>query len=55
MRKDMSAADLIDTAFLAYNGGRLREGCRLFTERMLDDDVTVGITLTGALTPAGWA
>jgi deoxyhypusine synthase len=49
----MSAADLIETAFLAYNGGRLREGCRLFTERMLDDDVTVGITLTGALTPAG--
>jgi deoxyhypusine synthase len=49
----MSAADLIDTAFLAYNGGRLRDGCRLFTERMLDDDVTVGITLTGALTPAG--
>jgi deoxyhypusine synthase len=49
----MSAADLIDTAFLAYNGGRLREGCRLFTERMLEEDVTVGITLTGALTPAG--
>jgi deoxyhypusine synthase len=49
----MSAADLIDTAFLAYNGGRLREGCRLFTERMLNDDVTVGVTLTGALTPAG--
>jgi deoxyhypusine synthase len=51
--RDMSAADLIDTAFLAYNGGRLRDGCRLFTERMLDDDVTVGVTLTGALTPAG--
>ena len=51
--KDVSAADLIDGAFLAYNGGRLREGCRLFAERMLDDDVTVGITLTGALTPAG--
>ncbi|MBR9991228.1 MAG: deoxyhypusine synthase [Gemmatimonadetes bacterium] len=50
---DMGAADLIDTAFLAYNGGRLREGCRLFTERMLDDDVTIGMTLTGALTPAG--
>jgi deoxyhypusine synthase len=51
--KDVSAADLVDTAFLAYNGGRLRDGCRLFTERMLDDDVTIGITLTGALTPAG--
>jgi deoxyhypusine synthase len=51
--RDMTAADLIETAFLAYNGGRLRDGCRLFTERMLEDDVTVGITLTGALTPAG--
>ena len=50
---NMSAADLIDSAFLAYNGGRLRDGCRLFTERMLDDDVTIGLTLTGALTPAG--
>jgi deoxyhypusine synthase len=51
--KDMSTAELVDGAFLSYNGGRLREGCRLFTERMLDDDVTVGMTLTGALTPAG--
>jgi deoxyhypusine synthase len=50
---DMSVADLIDNAFLAYNAGRLQEGCRLFTERMLEDDVTVGVTLTGALTPAG--
>lgn len=48
-----SAADLIDQSFLAYNAGRLREACRLFTERMLEDDVTIGITLTGALTPAG--
>jgi deoxyhypusine synthase len=51
--RGMSAADVIDNAFLAYNGGRLRDGCRLFTERMLEDDVTVGVTLTGALTPAG--
>lgn len=49
----MSVHELIDNAFLAYNAGRLQEGCRLFVERMLDDDVTIGITLTGALTPAG--
>ena len=49
----MSVADLIDNAFLAYNAGRLQEGCRLYAERMLDEDVTVGVTLTGALTPAG--
>jgi deoxyhypusine synthase len=48
-----SAADLIDSAFLAYNGARLREACQLFTRRMLEPDVTVGMTLTGALTPAG--
>ncbi|HEX6644033.1 MAG TPA: deoxyhypusine synthase [Gemmatimonadales bacterium] len=48
-----TAADLIDNAFLAYNAGRLREGCMLFTQRMLEPDVTVGMTLTGAMTPAG--
>ena len=49
----ISAADLIDSAFISYNAGRLNEGCRLFSEKMLADDVTIGITLTGALTPAG--
>lgn len=48
-----SAADLIDNAFLAYNAGRLREGCHLFVTRMLEPEVTVGMTLTGAMTPAG--
>jgi deoxyhypusine synthase len=48
-----TAAELIENAFLAYNAGRLREGCQLFTQRMLDPDVTVGMTLTGAMTPAG--
>jgi deoxyhypusine synthase len=45
--------ELIDKAFLAYNGARLREACHLFTQRILEDDVTVGMSLTGALTPAG--
>ena len=46
-------ADLIDGTFLAYNAARLREACQLFTQKMLDSDVTVGMSLTGALTPAG--
>ena len=46
-------ADLIDNAFLAYNAGRLREACHLFTNRMLKPNVTVGMSLTGAMTPAG--
>jgi deoxyhypusine synthase len=45
--------DLIEGTFLAYNAARLREACQLFVDKMLDEDVTVGLTMTGALTPAG--
>src|SRR5437762_10370235 len=51
--KDISAADLVDRAFLAYNGGRLREAARLLAEKMLPNDGFIGMSLTGALTPAG--
>jgi deoxyhypusine synthase len=44
---------VIDETFLAYNSARLKEGCRLFVEKMLQPDVTVGMSLSGALTPAG--
>src|SRR6266403_152565 len=49
----VSLAELVDEAFLAYNAARLREACHLFTQRMLEPQVTVGLSLTGALTPAG--
>jgi deoxyhypusine synthase len=49
----MSLVDLVDGTLLAYNGARLREACQLFARKMLADDVTVGMSLTGALTPAG--
>ena len=51
--KNTTLADLVDESFMAYNAARIREACRLFTNKMLDEDVTVGVTLTGALTPAG--
>jgi deoxyhypusine synthase len=44
---------IIDECFLAYNSARLKEACQLFTDKMLEKDVTIGMTLTGALTPAG--
>src|SRR5258708_36010566 len=47
------AADLIDQAFLSYNAGRLREVCQVFTRKLLEPDCTVGLSLSGALTPAG--
>ena len=45
--------DIVDDAFLAYNSGRLRESCQLFVEKMLEPGVTIGMSLSGALTPAG--
>jgi len=53
MTAGMTVEQMVDSTFLAYNAARLREGCRLFVERMLEPDVTVGLTLSGALTPAG--
>ena len=53
IEKSMGVADLIDESFLAYNAARLREACQLYTQKMLEPEVTVGLSLTGALTPAG--
>lgn len=53
IRKGMRVDELIDTAFKAYNGARLAEACRLFTRKMIAGDGVVGMSLTGALTPAG--
>jgi deoxyhypusine synthase len=37
----------------AYNGGRLRAACQLLRNKYSAPDVTVGLSLAGALTPAG--
>ena len=50
---ETTVTQLVDEAFLSYNAGRLREASRLFTAKMLQPDVTVGLTLAGALSPAG--
>jgi deoxyhypusine synthase len=44
---------VLEEAFLSYNAGRVREACRLFASKMLADDTAVGLSLSGALTPAG--
>jgi deoxyhypusine synthase len=46
---------LIDGGFQAFNAGRLSEACHIFTQKMLapEHDTTIGLTVAGALTPAG--
>jgi len=53
IRKNTSVVDLVENHFQAYNSARLREASRLIAEKMLRPNVTVGLTMTGALTPAG--
>jgi len=53
VRGDTPLPQLIDEAFLSYNAGRVREACRLFVDKMLTPDTFVGLSLSGALTPAG--
>jgi deoxyhypusine synthase len=46
---------LIDDGFQAFNAARLGEACRIFSDKMLakSHDTTIGLTVAGALTPAG--
>ena len=46
---------LIDDGFQAFNAARLGEACRIFADKMLlpEHDTTIGLTVAGALTPAG--
>ena len=50
---ETTLVELIDKTFNAYNAARFREACHLFTKRVLEDDVVVGVSLAGAMTPAG--
>src|SRR3972149_3367031 len=45
-------AALVATYFNAYNAARLREACQLLA-RAIEEGATIGLSLSGALTPAG--
>ncbi len=53
INEQVSVRDLVDHFFFSYNAGRLREACQLFARKIAQPDVTIGVTLSGALTPTG--
>ncbi|GMT43071.1 MAG: deoxyhypusine synthase-like protein [bacterium] len=53
IRVGMSVVELVDGHFNAFNSARLAEICRLMENKVLKEDVTIGVSLSGALTPAG--
>jgi deoxyhypusine synthase len=54
MPAEISVVDLIDSYFTAYNSARLREICQLLSREVMQEGVTVGMSLSGAMTPAGF-
>ena len=54
MQPEIGVVDLIDNYFTAYNSARLREICHLLSKEVLQPGVTVGVSLSGAMTPAGY-
>jgi deoxyhypusine synthase len=54
-RGSAEVRQLIDGGFQAFNAGRLSEACHIFSDKMLapENDTTIGLTIAGALTPAG--
>jgi deoxyhypusine synthase len=54
-RGSSEVRSLIDEGFQAFNAARLSEACHIFADKMLapEHDTTVGLTVAGALTPAG--
>ena len=54
-RGSAEVRQLIDGGFQAFNAGRLSEACHIFADKMLapENDTTIGLTVAGALTPAG--
>ncbi|HEY9815200.1 MAG TPA: deoxyhypusine synthase [Candidatus Obscuribacterales bacterium] len=54
MPASINVVDLVDGYFTAYNSARLRETCHLLSREVLQEGVTVGLSLSGAMTPAGF-
>ncbi len=50
---EYTVTDLIEKTFNAYNAGRVKDACHLLVRKYAEPDVTVGMSLAGALTPAG--
>ncbi len=53
IRRGLSVDALVDGTFLAYNAGRVAQAAQLLATKVLQPDCVVGLTVSGAMTPAG--
>lgn len=51
--KGMTVDEVIESSMFAFNAGTFRKACELFAKHMTRKDVRIGVSLAGALVPAG--
>jgi deoxyhypusine synthase len=49
----MSVDQVIEGSMFSFNAGTFRKACELFSHHMARENVTIGVSLSGALVPAG--
>lgn len=50
---NLGIVEMVDSYFNAYNAARIREACHILTKALEQPDNLMGMSLSGALTPAG--
>ncbi len=53
VKKGMTVDEVVDSSMFSFNAGAFRKACELFTGHMVSKDVRIGVSLAGALVPAG--
>jgi deoxyhypusine synthase len=53
VKKGMTVDQLIESSMFSFNAGTFRKACELFAKRVVRKNVRIGMSLAGALVPAG--
>lgn len=51
--RGMTVDQVIDCSLFSFNAGTFRKACELFSQHVVKKDVRIGVSLAGALIPAG--
>jgi deoxyhypusine synthase len=51
--KGMTVDQVIESSMFSFNAGSFRKACELFTKKVARKNVRIGVSLSGALVPAG--
>lgn len=53
IKPGMTVDQVIESSLFSYNAGTFRKACELFAKHIVKENVRIGVSLAGALTPAG--